>query len=528
VTDSITGATRQIARAAGTVMAAFVLSNLIGLVRQSLISREFGTKGVIDAYFAASTYPELVFSLIAGGALASAFVPTVTGFLTKNERKSAWYLVSAIANLVILLMTFISLISAILAPWIVGHILAPKFSPPLQYLTTNLLRILLISPIIFGVSGLCMGMLNAHQIFLWPALGPSMYSLGMIFGVLFLTPSMGIYGLAWGAVLGALLHLGIQIPAMLRLPGRRYFLTLGLRFAAVREVGRLMAPRLLGVGAVQINFVVNVILATGQPEGSLTALKNAWVIMAMPQVVIAQAIAIAALPTFSSQAARGAMDEMRGSLAATLRGVILLSLPATLGLILLRVPLTRLLYERGEFDAHSTQLVALAVLWYATGLIGHSFVEIVSRAFYALHNTLTPVLVSVGAMSLNIIFSIAFSALFQTMGDPPLGGLALANSLATTLEMFALLVLMRRRLGGINGRAILVAFLQTCAAGLCMVAALVGWLYLTQGLSVWIVALVGVAVGGSVFILSAWVIGIPEVRSGAAIMYRRLGRKLPV
>jgi putative peptidoglycan lipid II flippase len=131
-------------------------------------------------------------------------------------------------------------------------------------------------------------------------------------------------------------------------------------------------------------------------------------------------------------------------------------------------------------------------------------------------------------MSLNILFSIAFSALFQTMGEPPLGGLALANSLATTLEMFALLVLMRRRLGGINGRAILVASLQTCAAGLCMIAALYGWLYLTQGLSVWIVALVGVAVGGVVFTLSAWVIGIPEVRSGATIMYRRLGRKLPV
>lgn len=509
-------------------MAAFVFSNLIGLVRQSLISREFGTQEVIDAYFAAATYPELIFSLLAGGALASAFVPTVSGFLTGGESKKAWYLASAIANLVILVMTFISAVSAVLAPWIVSHILAPKFSPELQALTTDLLRILLISPIIFGVSGLCMGMLNAHQVFLWPALGPSMYSLGMILGVLFLAPSMGIYGLAWGAVLGAVLHLGIQIPALLKLPGRQYFITLGLQFAAVREVGRLMAPRLLGVGAVQINFVVNSILATGQPEGSLTALKNAWVIMAMPQVVIAQAIAIAALPTFSLQVARGEINEMRASLAATLRGVILLSLPATLGLILLRVPLIQVLYERGEFDANSTQLVAFALLWYATGLVGHSVVEIISRAFYALHNTLTPVLVSLGAMSLNIVFSIAFSAIFQSYGFPPHGGLALANSLATTLEMIVLLILMRRRLNGINGRQLAIAFLQTGAAGIIMAAAIYGWLVLSEGMSIWVIAVGGVVVGASIFALSALALRIPEVRNGMTLIYQRLGKKQPV
>lgn len=355
-----------------------------------------------------------------------------------------------------------------------------------------------------------------------------MYSVGMILGVLFLAPSIGIYGLAWGAVLGAVLHLGIQIPALLKLPGRQYFITLGLQFAAVREVGRLMAPRLLGVGAVQINFVVNSILATGQPEGSLTALKNAWVIMAMPQVVIAQAIAIAALPTFSLQVARGEINEMRASLAATLRGVILLSLPATLGLILLRVPLIQVLYERGEFDANSTQLVAFALLWYATGLVGHSVVEIISRAFYALHNTLTPVLVSLGAMSLNIVFSIAFSAIFQSYGFPPHGGLALANSLATTLEMIVLLILMRRRLNGINGRRLAIAFLQTGAAGIIMAAAIYGWLVLSEGMSIWVIAVGGVVVGASIFALSALALRIPEVRNGMTLIYQRLGKKQPV
>ncbi len=522
MTSQTPSANRQIARAAATVMAAFVLSNLVGLVRQILVSRAFGTQEVIDAFNAAATFPDLLFSLIAGGALASAFVPTVTDFLAKGGRKNAWFLSSAIANLVFLLLSILSLLAALAAPWIVGNLLAPKFSPQQQALTTDLLRILLISPAIFGVSGLVMGMLNAHQVFLWPALAPSMYWLGMIFGVLFLSPSMGIFGLAWGAVIGACLHFAVQVPALLRLPGRQYFPSLGLRFPAVFEVARLMAPRLLGVAAVQINFVINTILATGQPVGSLTSIKYAWAIMTMPQVVIAQAIAIAALPTFSNQVARGQIGEMRSSLAATLRGVLILALPATLGLVLLRVPVIGMLFERGEFDQHSTQLVAWALLWYGLGLVGHSVVEIVSRAFYAMHNTLTPVLVGVGAMSLNVILSIAFSDLFISLDLMPHGGLALANTLATTLEMVVLLVLMSRKLEGIKGCQLVQAGWQTGLAALIMALGVWAWLQATTGQPYWFISLGGILIGGVLFLVSALVIGIREVRSPAADLLHRL------
>ena len=274
-------------------MLAFILSNLTGLVRQVLILKAFGTENALDAFNAASTYTDLLFSLIAGGALASAFVPTFTAFLAKEDRTSAWRLASALINLVLLILCLTSLLSGLFAPQLVKLVLAPKFTPPLQELTATLLRVLLIAPAVFGLSGLFMGILNAHQVFFWPALAPTMYWLGMILGVLFLAPSMGVYGLAWGAVLGAILHLLVQLPAFLALPARRYSRTLGLSSPPLRQVGRLMAPRLLGVAVVQINFVVNTILATGQPEGSLTALKSAWAVMTMPQVVIAQAIAIA-------------------------------------------------------------------------------------------------------------------------------------------------------------------------------------------------------------------------------------------
>jgi len=526
VTTTSATANRQIARAAGTVMAAFVLSNLTGLLRQILVSRAFGTGVEIDAFNAAARLPDLLFSLVAGGALASAFIPTFTGFLTQDDQQGAWKLASSIVNLVALILSLTSLLVAIFAPQVVRHglyVLIPTLDPQRQLLTVSLLRIMLVSSVIFGVSGLFMGVLNANQIFLLPALAPTMYWLGMIFGVLVLVPFMGIFGLAWGVVLGSAMHLSIQLPAILRLKWR-YSLRLGLDSPAVREVGRLMGPRLFGVAIVQLNVLLNTVLASAQSEGSLTAILLAWAVMTMPQVVIAQAIAIAALPTFSAQVASGALNDMRRSLAATLRGVILLSLPASLGLILLRQSVVALLFQRGEFDAHSTDLVAWALLWYAAGLVGHSVVEIVSRSFYALHDTKTPVMVGAAAMGLNLVFSLAFSALFERIGWMPHGGLALANSLATALEMGGLLVLMRRRLNGLNGSAILSGSGQAAIATLAMSVALVLWINQAAGQPVWLVATGGILVGGVVFGLVVLALGVHEAKSLVGELAQRVRR----
>lgn len=523
--DTITSsANRQIARAAGTVMVAFVLSNLTGLIRQVLVSRAFGTGAQIDAFNAAARLPDLLFSLVAGGALASAFIPTFTGFISQGKHRTAWRLASSIANLIVIVLIITSAAAMLLAPQIVRdvlYVLVPNLDPTQSALTVALLRILLLSPVIFGISGLLMGVLNAHQMFLLPALAPTMYWMGWIFGVLVLVPQWGIYGLAWGAVIGSGLHLIVQLPALPRLKAR-YTPTLGLDDPATREVGRLMAPRVLGVAVVQLNFVVNTILALAQPQGSQTAIQVAWMIMTMPQVVIAQAIAIAALPTFSTQVAAGRLEDMRSSLASTLRAVILLSLPATLGLILLRYPIISFFLQHGEFDAHSTELVAWALLWYAVGLVGHSVVEVMARAFYALHDTKTPVLVGVFAMTLNLLFSVAFTALFNQVGLAPHGGLALANSLATALEMGGLLVLMRRRLNGLNGKKILAGAGQAGIATLAMSLGLWFWLLQTGDNAVGLVMGLGVILGAGIYGLSTLVLGVKEARGAAALLYRRL------
>jgi len=521
-TATTPSANRQIARAAGTIMLAFALSNLIGLARQILISHAFGTDRSIDAFYAASTYPNLIFNLVAGGALSSAFIPTFTGLLAKNERASAWKLASSISNLILLVLSILSIVSEFLAPQIIKYILAPNFQPDQQQLAASLLRILLISPAIFGVSGLLMGILNAHQRFLLPALAPSMYWIGMIFGLIFLVPSMGVYGLAWGAALGSILHLAVQIPDLLKLPYRHYLPTLGLDSPMVREVGRLMIPRILGVAIVQLNFVINVIIASGLPEGSISAINYAWQVMTMPQVVIAQAIAIAALPTFSAQIARGDPQGMRGSLAATLRGVVFLSLPASLGLILLREPLITILFKRGSFDAQSVNLVSWALLWYAAGLIGHNVVEILSRAFYAFHDTKTPVFVGTAAMTLNIAFSFTFSFLFSRVGWMPHGGLALANSLATALEMTTLYLFMRNKLKGLEGRNIWRGFIQAALGTLVMSLVVLIWSHFMG--SIWIIGLGGVMIGGLCYGISLWVMKVPEFTTALSGIARRLKR----
>ena len=512
---------RQIARAAGVVMAAFVLSNLVGLARQILVSQAFGTGASIDAFNAASRLPDLLFNLVAGGALGSAFIPTFTGFLAKGARERAWHLASSIANLVTVTLLLTSVIAYAFASPIVRHVLAPGFSPQQQALTVSLLRVLLVSPLIFGLSGLVMGILNAHQRFLLAALAPTMYWLGMIFGVLVWAPRWGIFGLAWGAVLGAALHLGVQLPGLLKLPYRRYLLTFGLHDPAVREVGRLMAPRVLGVAIVQLNFWINVVLASSQPKGSLTAIQIAWAVMTMPQVVIAQAIAIAALPTFSAQVARGEITAMRRSLASTLRGVVLLALPSAVGLILLRKPIIVLLFQRGEFDAHSTALVAWALLWYTLGLVSHSVVEIASRAFYALHDTKTPVLVGSVAMSLNVGFSFAFVALFNAVHWMPHGGLALANTLATTLEMSGLLYLMRRRLKGLEGSHLTTGIVQAALASAALGLAVEALWRATAAFPLWLALTVTIAVGAALYAIALLLLRNAEALTLLHALHRR-------
>ena len=503
------------------VMAAFVLSRVLGLVREALLGSAFGAGTDMDAFRAASRVTETLYVLVAGGALGSAFIPTFTAYLARDERKMAWQVASAVINLVVLIALLAATAAFAAAPWLVSTVLAPSFAPETRALTVSLLRWMLASTVIFSAGGLLMGILNANNHFLLPALAPSFYNLGIIIGAVLLARWWGIYGVAAGTVLGALLHLLVQLPALRRLDGT-YSPILGLRLAGVREVGRLMLPRVLGLAITELQFWVNTNLGSRIPvTGVVSALTWGWRLMLLPQGIFAQALATVAFPSFSAQAARGEKEALRSAIATVLGLVLFLTLPATVGLLVLGRPLVEMLFMRGEFDRTAAAMVTWALAWYAIGLAAHSGLEIVTRAFYALHDTATPVWVGGAAMALNVAFSILFSHLFSQFGAAalagyqpwmPLGGLALANSVATTLETLALTWLLRRRLDGLAEKQLWDSLWRTAVGAAAMGAVL--WLCLAwvPTRHAWILGGGGMIIGMGTFLLAALLLKSPEIK----------------
>ena len=524
MTLSNSTANRQIARAAGTVMFAIVFSQLMGLANKILIARAFPAAEV-DAFFSANRVSETLFTLIAAGALGSAFLPTFTGLMVKDEKKAAWALASSLINLVTLILSIAALLASIFAPQIVRYLLAPGLSrdPEIFILAVNLLRIQSASAVLFGIGGLIISILNAHQIFFIPQVTAGMYQIGQIFGVLVLARWLGIYGLAWGVVIGSGLFVLVQLPSLFKLKGE-YLFSFGRGNPNVITVIQLMGPRVFGAAIVQLNFWVNNNLGSKMAEGSIQSLAYGFTLMVMAQAAIAQSVAIAAMPTFSAQHALGKLDEMRSSLASALRGMLVLTIPASLGLMLLGKPIVAVLFQYGEFDATITEMTAWALFWFAAGLVGHSIMEVLTRAFYAQQDTKTPVMIGVAAMGLNVVFSIAFSRLFAQIGWIPVGGLALANSLATALEATALFIFMRKRLNGIEGKSIADGAWRVGLAGLGMAVGLLVWIQLSAGMNRWLVTLGGVALGGVIYFAGVVILKVPEVKMIMSAVNRRLSK----
>lgn len=507
---AVSRSTRQIARAAVLVIGLFFISRVLGLAREMIIGARFGTSAELDAYQAAFRVPDLLFQLVAGGALGSAFIPVFAGCLTRKDLRGAWRLFSGITNLVLVLLTALAGIMAVAAPWLVRTVLAPGFSPEQQALTAELVRWMLISTVIFGVSGIVMGVLNSFQHFLLPALAPILYNLSIITGAWLLAPRYGVFGLVLGVLVGAALHLDVQLFGLWWY-GAKYKPTLGLSDPNVREVGRLMGPRVIGLAAVQVNFWVNTLLASHLPTGSLAALNYAWLLMLLPQGIVAQGVATAAFPTFATLRSQGRFEELRRTVTATLRGVLFLAIPAAVGLLVWRAPLVRMLLERGEFTAESTALTTAALAFYSIGLIGHSAVEIQARAFYALHDTRTPVAIGIGAMALNVVLSILLR------GPLAHAGLALANTIATLIEMGLMFTLLSVRIGGLDWAGLTATVVKTSIAALAMGVVLALILNQWSDAPLFLIGIGGLLVGAGVFVAVA-----AALRTAELGMLRRL------
>jgi putative peptidoglycan lipid II flippase len=537
MTDSRALSNQQIARAALVVLMGFLASGILGLVRTAIISATFGTGDALDAFVWAQRFPELIFVLVAGGALGSSFIP-VYARIREQDTAQAWRLASAVMTLSTLAAGLLSLIVVLLAPAIVRSLLAPAAAPDVQALTADMMRIMMITPLVFSISGLLMGILHAHQLFFLPSLAISMNNIGLMIGALVIAPALppaagvaqvgsaNVYGLAYGAVLSAVLHLLVQLPGLRRIDARLQPL-FDYRLPGVAAVLRLMGPRVLGLGVVQVNFLVNAMFTSGMVSGSAAALVTAFTLMFFALGVIGQSLGSAVFPSLSALAAASDMAGFKDRLASALRSVLFLAFPATAALILLAEPLITVLFERGEWTAESTAATAWALAFYATGMAGFALLEVLSRAFYALEDTWTPVKIGLVAMIANIVLSILF---IQFIGDPaslargPFAGLALANALTTNLEALALWGLLRRRIGSVNDRQVLRGAGKALAAALGMGGAL--WLLLTllSAQSALVMLVAAGLVGGSVFFGLSLLLGLEEARAVPMMFLRRLRR----
>lgn len=488
--DSKQKRNRQIARSTVTVMLAFGAAKVISFFQTLVIAQAFGVGSQLDAYVAANRIPELIVTLISGGALTHAFIPIFSSFLAQGDADAAWRLSSHLINTIFTLALILSAAVFVMAPWLVENAVAPGFDPATTRYTVEMMRILLIGTIIFSISGIFSGILNSHQHFLLPALAPIMYDVGILIGVMFLLPIYGVHGIAFGAVLGAVMHLGIQIPGLFRYK-MKWKRELGLGNPDLWRVIRLMLPRIAGLGVFSLNFLIMNNIASRLGVGSVSALDWGWRLMQIPQTLIGTAMGIVIFPTLAALSEVNDIDGKREAMSGALRFILISSIPAAIGLIVLGRPLIGLL-ERGAFDSSASALVYSALSMFTLGLVMHSALEIIARSFYADKDTLTPLFAALGGALVNLALAFMLSDVqaadarlfynsviiaLPTVGYPletgNVSGLALANSFGVMFEVLVLLYLLRRRWHGIQENALAQTLVKTLAASLIMAAAII-------------------------------------------------------
>ncbi len=450
---------KTVAKAAGVILAISIIGRLLGFVREQVIAARFGTSMLTDSYLMAFTLPNLIYVII-GGALATALIPVFTEHAVQSGKKTASRMSSTIINLTILGMLFLCGLGIWAAPLLIAGI-APGFSGETRLLTIELSRIMFPCTIFMALSLLLGGILNSFKKFAIPTLTAVVFSAAIILAVYLLVPFWGIYGLAVGTVIGSLLQVIIQIPALRRLD-IGYHLEIDLASPGVRKVGELMLPAMIGISINQIYITVDRILASGLIEGSIAALNFANRLMFLPYNLFVVAINTAVFPTLSEQAAEKNYVEMGRTTVFGLNLIAFFTIPAAVGLFVLSEPLVRLLFEHGVFDSRSTQMTAVALNFYVLGLFAQGAYNIINRTYFALQDTKTPVKVGFCTVLLNIIFSLI---LIRYLAH---GGLALATSIAATCNLVIIYYLLRKRLNTLPEKELFTTMGKIILAALIM------------------------------------------------------------
>jgi len=493
-----------------------VASRFLGLARDRLLFSRFGAGDLTDAYLAGFKLPDFIFNIFVLGAVSAAFIPVFLeqwnrdGNTSEGNRAEAWRMTNTVLTITVLLMTVLAGIGALFAPALMT-VIAPGFSPDKQALTVQLTRIMLVSILVFGVSNILGSVLNAFRRFVAYGLAPIVYNLGIIIGILWLAPRFGAVGLAWGVVLGAVLHCAVQIPAVRRL-GFRFRPQLGWRQAAVQSVGRLVVPRMFGLAIYQIDQLVLTVVATTLAAGSLSVFTAANNLQYFPINVIGVSLAIASFPVFTQAVVDKQPAAFTQHFSQTVRRILFFIIPLSILILLLRAHIVRVVLGAGQFDWEDTKLTAQVLGFFSLSLFAQSIQPTLTRSFYAMKDTKTPVYTAIGAVLLSIVGSLTLSRVYGVVG------LALSFSIVSIVHMMALYLILRHRVGDLDdgriARSVLSFMLASAIMGVgvrLVLEALVSGVNQSTFVGIFLHGTVAGAVGVVLYVLLALLLRFNEV-----------------
>lgn len=512
-----------LAASALIVAAAFVLSRVLGLAREIILARQFGTGPEMDAYVSAFRIPDLLFLVVMAGAFGAAFIPVFGQYLEYDDQQRAWRLASSVLTWAGASVLVLSGLCFLLARPLM-RVVAPGFDQGTEDMAVHLMRILLLSPVFLGLGIAAKGILEAHNQFALPAIAPLIYNVAIIIGAVFFVPEYGIYAVGWAVIFGALGHFLVQAPGLVR-AGMRFWPSLDRNVDGLGEVARLFGPRVVGLAVFQVNFIAVTAFASTTGQESVSAINYAWQLLMLPHGVLALSISTVAFPTLAALHSRGDKDRFRTTLDRTLRPLLFLSIPSGIGLFLLRKPIVQVIFENGSFDASSTRLVIAPLAAFAAGLLGYALTEILTRVFYALRDTMTPVITGVLTVVLNLLLCTLF---LESLGYT---GLALALSVTTGAEAVILLLFLRGRIGHVVQAGFGSWLLKVAGAAVAMTGVIVltgPWLEaaLERGGShgpAYLLFAYAMGVYAFAFMAFAWIFRIPELQQVAG----KVGNRLP-
>lgn len=497
-----------------------VAAKITGLVKFIVLSNRFGAGRETDIYFAAFRVPDFIFNLLIAGTLSVAFIPVFVKYLTK-DREEAFVVASSIFNITMLVMGSASIFGIIFSDQLVRFI-APGFDEAAMAETAALTRILMLSPLIFSLSSILTSILHSFQRFYLVAVGPIVYNLLIIFGLLVLHPRFGFAGVVWAVIAGALLHFVLQLPAALRL-GFRPFRHFNLSHPAVRQIGKLFLPRILGIDLGQVSLLVASVIGSSLAAGSIARFNYAFDLETLPLGIFAIAFSVTAFPVLSGFAARRDLDGFKIFLSKTMVQLLFLIIPISVLMLVLRAQVVRLLFgalEGTKFTFLDTSITARALGFFALSLAAQALLPLLARAFYSLQNTIIPVSVGAFAVGLNIVLSYLFTRRYGAES------MALAFSIAAILDMIILFLILRRHLGGdLDDDFLLVRILKICTASVAAGTAAYVSLYaiapfvnMQTYFGIFLQGAGAAILGGAAYLVAGFLAKLPEARESLSVL----------